>query len=419
MADRIVMGYWDCLFCGSTGIEGTTYDCPNCGHQRGKDEQVYLSKNKITYKPGQRVEDAKYLDNYKYKGVDWYCEYCGALNSAGLDHCENCNSPRTKSSKKYFDFHKDEVKSNLKDNSLDKWQCTNCGTLNEYRLENCKSCGLPRIKEENKDSKPAKDTDFKANDSVNETGIQNVANNIKNTIKEMWSSSIAKNIVISIIVATFVGLIIFLLWPRPHTLNVKDVSWEYTIDVESLETVNEDDWSLPPGGRLHYTNQEIRSYRQVLDHYETRTRTYTVEVPSGGHTEYSYSSNGDGTFTEHSHYVQDYTTETRTETYEDPVYRSEPVYATKYYYEIDKWLHKRYVKTSGSGHEPYFGDPELKVKERVGSKTKEYFVTAIDVNDKKQKIVLYTVNEDMWKEINPDTEIKVNTTLKHITSFAE
>ena len=65
-------------------------------------------------------------------------------------------------------------------------------------------------------------------------------------------------------------------------------------------------------------------------------------------------------------------TETKTETYQEPVYRDEPIYETKYYYEIDKWLHKEYIKTSGNDKEPVWGEYTLKDKERENGRTERY-----------------------------------------------
>ena len=99
MADKIVMGYWDCPSCGSTGIPGTTYDCPNCGRQRGKETKFYMKSGKVEYVPGHKVV-----------GADWYCEYCGALNSAGRTTCENCGSPKGESKDNYFSLKEPKPK---------------------------------------------------------------------------------------------------------------------------------------------------------------------------------------------------------------------------------------------------------------------------------------------------------------------
>ena len=38
---KLVMGYWDCPFCGSKGIRGDVVNCPSCGRARG-DVQFYM-----------------------------------------------------------------------------------------------------------------------------------------------------------------------------------------------------------------------------------------------------------------------------------------------------------------------------------------------------------------------------------------
>ena len=104
MAEKIVMGYWDCPYCDSKGIPGTTYDCPNCGRQRGKETKFYMKSGKVDYVPGHKVV-----------GADWYCEYCGALNKAGRDTCENCGSRKDDSKDDYFSIGKKEEEKKKKE----------------------------------------------------------------------------------------------------------------------------------------------------------------------------------------------------------------------------------------------------------------------------------------------------------------
>jgi hypothetical protein len=59
-----------------------------------------------------------------------------------------------------------------------------------------------------------------------------------------------------------------------------------------------------------------------------------------------------------------YRTETKTETYQEPVYRDEPIYATKYYYEIDIWQYAFSYNTSGNDKDPYWKEFELEELQR-------------------------------------------------------
>ena len=479
MSDRIVMGYWDCPYCGSTGIEGTTYDCPNCGHQRGKDEHVYLSKSKITYKPGKHVKDAKYIDNYKFEGVDWYCEYCNALNSAKCTTCENCNSPRSKSSKTAFDFEKDVKKTPLPDPTRFMWECPSCKTLNDEKHTHCKSCGtekmilkkqvdtikssvnkkdiaedLTKISYVNPTPKEESKSVEKSYEEVSDKRFieksfikqpRNFSFNF-DFIGKFFNSDAFKAILamIAIILVGFFAVkgIIYLLTPHPKTLEVTDMKWERIIDIESYETVREDGWSVPSGGRVQYTKKEVHHYDTVIDHYKTvsksrvvpdgghyETVTKTRTVQDGGHYDYNYSYNGDGTYTEHSTWVPEYKTETYTEqkyvqdykteyyTEQEPVYKDVPVYQTKYYYDIEKWIHKRYITTEGHDKDVYWGEVILASNEREASRSETYTVIAFEKKDKKQKEKTYTTSRDMWFEVENNTEIKVFTSLGTITSF--
>ena len=75
-----------------------------------------------------------------------------------------------------------------------------------------------------------------------------------------------------------VVLLVMLFTPKVMDVEVQDFSWNRGINVEELVTVEESDWSLPAGARLKYEQPEIKGYTQVLDHYETKTRTYTEQV---------------------------------------------------------------------------------------------------------------------------------------------
>ena len=59
-----------------------------------------------------------------------------------------------------------------------------------------------------------------------------------------------------------------------------------------------------------------------------------------------------------------------------PVYRKEPVYATKYYYEIDKWTVVDTAKSSGNDQNPSWRNRNLKTDREQEQKKRHYFVTA-------------------------------------------
>ena len=81
---KLVMGYWDCSYCGHKGIKGTVRECPSCGKPRGNDTKFYMK----AHNHSEVVSRGDYLTDSeaasKGQGADWQCAYCGGLNSAHI-----------------------------------------------------------------------------------------------------------------------------------------------------------------------------------------------------------------------------------------------------------------------------------------------------------------------------------------------
>ena len=67
---KIVVGCWDCDYCGADRISGEIKICPNCGKPRGKDITFYMAG------PKEYVKDPDKIN----KNPDWLCPYCNTLN---------------------------------------------------------------------------------------------------------------------------------------------------------------------------------------------------------------------------------------------------------------------------------------------------------------------------------------------------
>jgi hypothetical protein len=115
---------------------------------------------------------------------------------------------------------------------------------------------------------------------------------------------------------------------------------------------------------------------------------------------------GNGYFKEQTIQVPVYRTEIRTETYQEPVYRREPVYATKYYYEIDKWVYSETLKASQYDHSPYWPSKELSEKEREGTKREEY---KIQVINEKGELKTYKLSFNEWNSLKVNQEVTLKT----------
>ena len=372
MGERLIEGFWDCPYCGKKRISGLKREC-SCGAERGEDVKFYM-------------DGVHYIDDETAKTIsknpDWLCSYCGALVSDNEDVCHNCGASKSDSEMNYFE------------NRAKKEMAEKSGTYgNLTRLDNSDEIDelTGRIEQI---------------DNVTERLREKSSyNNISSARPKRSGFNILKFGAIGALIIAFIVGMIFLFMPKNVEGTIDGFEWNRSISVEEYKTVDESGWSLPSGGRLKYSQLEIRSYQQVIDHYETKTRTYTEQVLDHYETYVSgYRDNGNGTFSEITSQRPVYRTETKTETYQEPVYRSEPVYDTKYYYEIDKWLHKEYVKTSGFDQDPYWGEYSYGEKEREGNKTEHYYIYVMDEDGERKN---YDVDFDLWTTFSNGQKVKL------------
>lgn len=356
---KIKEGLWDCSYCGTRRIGGSKRECPNCGRTRGADTEFYFN------------EDAEYVseevERIINRNPDWVCQFCNSLNSDSDIYCKSCGSMRTSDNLDYFSSKEINDKYHI------------------------------NVFEENNDLEDIDDEDFIENlYSKSLTSNESTDNNLINGFKEKLSSfadMLANNstVVLSVIVILFLILgITYLLIPKNEILTIQSFSWNREICIEKYQTVSESSWYLPADARLKYTRNEYYGTERVLDHVETKTRTVT-KSRLVGHEEVvvGHRDLGNGYFediTSSKPIYQDYQ---ETETYTENVYRDDPVYRTKYYYDIDKWIYDRSYKSSGNDHNPYWAEvPTLPSNERISGKDERYFIEGINKKEKQRKIGL-------------------------------
>jgi len=218
--------------------------------------------------------------------------------------------------------------------------------------------------------------------------------------------------IILAVLAVVIGLLIFLLVPKSKTLDIASVSWERSVEVEENRQMQESDWTLPSEAYDVTSRLELYGYNTVLDHYETRTREVAVDVFDGYDTSYSYRDLGNGRFEEVENKTPRYRTEYKTESYQEPVYRNDPIYQTKYYYYIMRWVTDHYEETSGVNDEPYFAEVAEDDTHRAGEKTERYYVT--DTEGK-----TYSTSYEIWKDLKAGDKVKASVHMGEILEIKE
>lgn len=261
--EKLVEGLWDCPFCDNKRIRAGQKTCPNCGHPQDESTKFHMP-NAVEYVPEEKAEKIS-------RNPDWQCSFCGSLNSNNLDSCANCGATKEESERNYFEMRQQEEKK-------------------KHKKEEQKAFSQRSESEE-----PRK--------------------------------SFLKNMLL--LIGTFVtivfiifGLLASCFSPKVRNITIDDFEWQSAIDVEEVATYDENGWTLPDDARLQYTKREIKSHKDVVDHYktvsETRTRMVTIDHYEGELSDDPYWSKILEIIIKIFPICKD---ETYAETFHEPVYR--------------------------------------------------------------------------------------------------
>lgn len=410
-----VYSYWKCDKCGSM-LRGDLRNCPNCGSGIANDVKYLMpndpevqeairsgsiyTRNNTNQFTDEKGNVSDIVDEKDYKsGSNWKCLSCGVQNFSDRDTCISCGSP--KSNKTYFSSDTRPVKGLAGAEKLYK----------EYYGHN-----LDDFKKEwnvEKEKKIYSDPDTKIDSSYEKKEepvkekfsfsdrLSNIWNSFFSFIFDNWKVSLIVTLSVFL-----VGFLVWLFWPVERTASVHSFRWDRAIAVEEFTECHESDWSLPSGAKLEYTRREIHHYDRVFDHYETKERQCSRQVQDGYDTDYRDLGNGQVEVVRTPRYKTEY----YTETYQEAVYRDEPVYRTKYYYEIGRWKVDYYLKTNGNDKNPYWYETDLPTvvyspvygDDRQNSRYENYYVIIITEAEDISEI---TTDYNTWISLEPYQKI--------------
>ena len=325
----IYLGRWDCPSCGRTAIAGDREVCPGCGQPRPKSVTFYLPEDAPAITDPAAIRAA-------LAGPDWYCLHCGSANPQGRqDTCEQCGAPR--------------------------------GSSPQHRVTEYAPQQVPRSA------------------AAAAAGPPPAAPSRQVARRPRWqvlALGMGGLLLLLTCVLTVLGLTVTL-WPRDTAVSVAALSWERAIAVEQYQQLTEEDWSLPPDGTQISQRQAIRRYEQVFSHTETKTRTVSYREQVGSERYVCGKRDlGNGRFEDKYCERARYETKSRTETYQEAVYRDVPVYDTRYTYTIWRWREVRTERLGDTGTAPRWPEPKLGPDEREGRRDEAYTVLFTDTQGK-------------------------------------
>lgn len=307
-------GRWDCPSCGSRGELGRNVNCASCGNPRPRGVRFYLPGNEPVVSDSERLREAR-------AGADWVCEHCGGSARATQDACPGCGASRGSSpTQETRVYGNDEVPRGDREKPAAPQTLVGSAGGGDGAKKGggcgCLGCigfiillfmllGM-------------------CSDGDGGSGRRSAADRRADRAAML---------------------------PKPEMeATVAAKRWTRQVQTESYRTVTEEDWSLPEGAQRVRSYRDVRSYNRVLDHHETRTRQRSERVQVGTR-EYTCGQRdlGNGYFEDVTCTEPEYETRYYDETYQEPVYRDDPVYDTKHVYRIKRWVANPVLVERGEG----------------------------------------------------------------------
>ena len=133
------------------------------------------------------------------------------------------------------------------------------------------------------------------------------------------------------------------------TTTIVDLEWEAVAEIQEWKTCEESGWEVPDTASVYKEQEEIKSYKIVG--YKTKYKTEEYQEKIGYYL---------------PTWRPRYETRTRQVPYQESI--KEPIYATKYYYTIDKWVHsKNVIIDSGNDNNYKYQEYACKDNERFNN----------------------------------------------------
>ena len=150
--------------------------------------------------------------------------------------------------------------------------------------------------------------------------------------------------------------------PHKHDMDVRQIRWECGIHIEEYQKEHHRERSTYPKDAYNVDSYQVRKSKRVKD------------------------SDGD--------------------------YHTKYYYVTRYDYDVNVWKETRCVTTSGSDHEPYFGEYTLKEagpdglgEERVSYNSTVYTASGIWLDSKKEDLHTVEIPADIWDKLTINDEL--------------
>lgn len=355
MTEEILIGRWDCSSCGTKGVMGDAYRCHSCGAGRPDDVEFYLPSDAEVVKDAAGIAAAK-------AGSDWMCGYCGQWVAAVEKACPNCAGGGIAGSRRQESGETVRVVDWRSDAKLD---CPYTDTAGQ-------PCEC---------DPPCRDRDGAVQSAV-PTRTDAPATGSRRAVTAPVDIRGLLSCIGFVLLAALMGVGGWAIFrPRDVIATVSGHSWTRVQHVEEYRALSQDGWDKPADAYNVRVERRVHHHDRVLDHHETRTRIVYDRVADGTErvrTGTRTRSLGNGRFERTPTYTTKtrYKTVARTERYDEPVYRRDPVYRDYYLYMVDRWVPGEDRHEQGVGLDPRWPSTAVRdARQRMAAREENYSIT--------------------------------------------
>jgi hypothetical protein len=165
---------------------------------------------------------------------------------------------------------------------------------------------------------------------------------------------------------------------------IDHLEWKVLAKVQELQPMEESGWTVPEGAVVYKTQEEVKTHKVVG--YKTKYRTEEYQEKIGYYL---------------PTWRPRYETRTRKVAYKEPIL--EPVYATRYYYTIERWVNTKTVVLGEGRNSPCkYKAYECAENERVN--VEEQYTVWFAIGDHWQGIY---VDKEQWEALSVGQEVTV------------
>lgn len=334
----------------------------------------------------------------------WTCKSCGNNNLPGSQSvCPNCGNPRDEQD----DITPPDPESpeitdpeRLKEAKAGpEWNCEHCGKANSPLKEVCRHCGAKKGTSPQRKKRWGKTQPDTPPPQPDRSSVTRQHRTDFKPFLLIFGG-------VAALVTVIAALYFFVFQTKEHSATVVGHKWERSIPLEELHTYSEEGWSLPSGARLLYTEQRANGSRTYQIGTRTEYQDVQVEVQVGEEPCGQPRDLGNGNFEQD--YCPVFETKNERQPVEVPVYATEVIYATYYFYEVDRWEVIHTYRSSGTDTSPYWPDAPTGYNQQKGQSSQRLEVIFSAEGNK--TYTYQAKDEQEWKSYSKGQEVvlKVN-----------